>query len=95
MRLTGKHPFNSEARVDDLLSAGFITPSNLFYVVRNSAKLRKEENTMLRPSFQRNHGAVPRVSVEQAESWTITVSGLVENEQSFSLRDLKVRTSRV
>ena len=30
VRLTGKHPFNSEAKLEDLYDCGFITSSDLF-----------------------------------------------------------------
>ncbi|KAG8725079.1 hypothetical protein FRC09_009045 [Ceratobasidium sp. 395] len=71
VRLTGKHPFNCEARLGDLFAAGFLTPTELFYV--------------------RNHGAVPRVDEETARTWTVRVHGLVKNECSFSLQELKTR----
>ncbi|KAF8887006.1 nitrate reductase [Gymnopilus junonius] len=32
VRLTGKHPFNSEPKLKDLYAQGFLTPSNLFFV---------------------------------------------------------------
>ncbi len=32
IRLTGKHPFNSEAPLSELFNKGFLTPQNLFYV---------------------------------------------------------------
>ncbi|KAF8327132.1 uncharacterized protein EI90DRAFT_3225200 [Cantharellus anzutake] len=37
VRLTGKHPFNSEARLDKLFAAGFLTPTSLFYVRNHGA----------------------------------------------------------
>lgn len=37
VRLTGKHPFNSEAPLADLWKAGFLTPSSLFYVRNHGA----------------------------------------------------------
>ena len=37
IRLTGKHPFNTEAPLRDLVDAGFLTPSNLFYVRNHGA----------------------------------------------------------
>ncbi|KAG6809936.1 hypothetical protein H0H92_014018 [Tricholoma furcatifolium] len=37
VRLTGKHPFNSEAKLNDLFANGFLTPSNLFYVRNHGA----------------------------------------------------------
>jgi DMSO/TMAO reductase YedYZ molybdopterin-dependent catalytic subunit len=68
VRLTGKHPFNTEARLDELFNAGFLTPSNLFYV--------------------RNHGAVPRISRQDAEAWTLEVTGMVHRSQTFTLASL-------
>ncbi|TFK51423.1 hypothetical protein OE88DRAFT_1545674 [Heliocybe sulcata] len=68
IRLTGKHPFNTEARLPDLFKAGFLTPAHLHFV--------------------RNHGAVPRVSDEERDSWKIRVHGLVEREVDFSIEDL-------
>ena len=35
--MTGKHPFNAEAKLRDLYGAGFFTPSNLFYVRNHGA----------------------------------------------------------
>lgn len=55
VRLTGKHPFNCEAKLKDLYAQGFLTPSSLFYV--------------------RNHGAVPKVDQEMAESWKLEIHG--------------------
>jgi nitrate reductase (NAD(P)H) len=57
VRLTGKHPFNCEAKLNDLYAEGFLTPSNLFYV--------------------RNHGAVPKVDQEMAESWKLKIHGYI------------------
>jgi hypothetical protein len=37
VRLTGKHPFNCEAKLKDLYAEGFLTPSNLFYVRNHGA----------------------------------------------------------
>ncbi|QRV99692.1 nitrate reductase [Ceratobasidium sp. AG-Ba] len=71
VRLTGKHPFNCEAKLGDLFAAGFLTPTELFYV--------------------RNHGAVPRVDEEAARAWTLRVHGLVKNECTFSIEDLKAK----
>ncbi|QRW14245.1 nitrate reductase [Ceratobasidium sp. AG-Ba] len=71
VRLTGKHPFNCEAKLGDLFAAGFLTPTELFYV--------------------RNHGAVPRVDEDAARAWTLRVHGLVNNECTFSIQDLKAK----
>jgi nitrate reductase (NAD(P)H) len=35
--LTGKHPFNCEAKLTDLFASGFLTPGNLFYVRNHGA----------------------------------------------------------
>lgn len=39
-RNTGRHPFNSEAPIDDLMAAGFITPVSL-HIVRNHGAVPK------------------------------------------------------
>lgn len=36
----------------------------------------------------RNHGVVPRVTLEEAANWTIEISGLVDNPCTLSLADL-------
>ena len=45
VRLTGKHPFNCEARISTLYEQGFITPSALFYVRNHGAvpKVNEEQ----------------------------------------------------
>ncbi|KDR71724.1 hypothetical protein GALMADRAFT_229269 [Galerina marginata CBS 339.88] len=43
IRLTGKHPFNSEARLRELYEQGFITPSNLFFVRNHGAVPRIDQ----------------------------------------------------
>ena len=57
VRLTGKHPFNSEARLDKLFAAGFLTPTSLFYVRNHGAvpHVDQAENWRLRI-----HGLVER-----------------------------------
>lgn len=37
VRLTGKHPFNAEAKLNDLFSQGFFTSNNLFFVRNHGA----------------------------------------------------------
>ncbi|KAI6043896.1 hypothetical protein EDC04DRAFT_2866090 [Pisolithus marmoratus] len=77
VRLTGKHPFNCEARLSSLFDAviseisnaqGFLTPAHLHYV--------------------RNHGAVPRVSEQMAVEWALHIHGLVQREATFTLQQL-------
>lgn len=45
VRLTGKHPFNSEAKLTDLYSQGFFTSTNLFFV-RNHGAVPKVDAEM-------------------------------------------------
>ncbi|CAL1702986.1 unnamed protein product [Somion occarium] len=75
IRLTGQHPFNAEASLDALFSAGFLTPAHLHFV--------------------RNHGAVPKVDETKLRNWRIRVHGLVKEEYSFSLDDLRTRFQTV
>lgn len=42
LRLTGRHPFNSEAPLDDLMASGFITKTALHFVRNHGAVPRKE-----------------------------------------------------
>ena len=46
VRLTGRHPFNCEPPLKDLMGAGFITPSSLHYVRNHGAvpKIAWSEN---------------------------------------------------
>ncbi|KAF8805919.1 nitrate reductase [Phlegmacium glaucopus] len=44
VRLTGKHPFNAEAKLRELYAQGFITPSNLFYVRNHGAVPKVDQN---------------------------------------------------
>ncbi|KAF8599085.1 hypothetical protein BDV93DRAFT_539018 [Ceratobasidium sp. AG-I] len=57
VRLTGKHPFNCEARLGDLFSAGFLTPTELFYVRNHGAVPRVDEDAARAWSL-RVHGLV-------------------------------------
>ncbi|KZV71119.1 nitrate reductase [Peniophora sp. CONT] len=45
VRLTGKHPFNAEATLSELMSAGFFTPAHLHFVRNHGAvpQIKKEE----------------------------------------------------
>ncbi|KAJ1309428.1 hypothetical protein OPQ81_006204 [Rhizoctonia solani] len=57
VRLTGKHPFNCEAKLGDLFSAGFLTPTELFYV-RNHGAVPKVDEEAARNWNLRVHGLV-------------------------------------
>ncbi|KAI0962720.1 hypothetical protein AcW1_000015 [Taiwanofungus camphoratus] len=57
VRLTGKHPFNAEAPIPSLFSAGFITPSHLHFV-RNHGAVPTIDEEKLRDWKIRIHGLV-------------------------------------
>lgn len=59
VRLTGKHPFNSEAPLSSLFFNGFLTPQNLFYV-RNHGSVPKVTAQQARDWKLRVHGLVER-----------------------------------
>ncbi|TFK34600.1 nitrate reductase [Crucibulum laeve] len=46
VRLTGKHPFNAESKLQDLYAHGFLTPSNLFFV-RNHGAVPQIDKSMV------------------------------------------------
>ncbi|KAH7313228.1 nitrate reductase [Rhizoctonia solani] len=57
IRLTGKHPFNCEAKLGDLFAAGFLTPTELFYV-RNHGAVPRVDEEATRDWTLRVHGLV-------------------------------------
>lgn len=57
VRLTGKHPFNCEAKLDTLFKAGFLTPTSLFYV-RNHGAVPKVDEAAAKAWRLRIHGLV-------------------------------------
>ncbi|KAF8137711.1 hypothetical protein EV363DRAFT_1414909 [Boletus edulis] len=59
IRLTGKHPFNCEAKLSSLFEAGFLTPAHLHYVRNHGAVPRVNEN-IAREWTVRIHGLVQR-----------------------------------
>ncbi|KIJ15906.1 nitrate reductase [Paxillus involutus ATCC 200175] len=59
VRLTGKHPFNCEARLDTLFDAGFLTPAHLHFVRNHGAVPRVTEETALAWTIQ-IHGLVQK-----------------------------------
>ncbi|GAA98798.1 uncharacterized protein L969DRAFT_76523 [Mixia osmundae IAM 14324] len=59
VRLTGKHPFNCEAKIGTLFEQGFLTSSNLFYV-RNHGAVPKVDQQMADDWTIRIHGLVKR-----------------------------------
>ncbi|KAI5996354.1 hypothetical protein EDD15DRAFT_2419061 [Pisolithus albus] len=59
VRLTGKHPFNCEARLSSLFDAGFLTPAHLHYVRNHGAVPRVSEETATEWTL-RIHGLVQR-----------------------------------
>lgn len=83
---------STEARVNELYDAGWLTPSNLFYVVSASVRDNRLSRSCLR---KRNHGAVPKVDKDMAANWKLRVHGMVESECSFKLEDLMSRFETV
>ncbi|KAH7886818.1 hypothetical protein F5I97DRAFT_1058506 [Phlebopus sp. FC_14] len=59
VRLTGKHPFNCEAKLDSLFDAGFLTPAHLHFVRNHGAVPHVPSDTALDWSL-RIHGLVQR-----------------------------------
>lgn len=57
IRLTGKHPFNAEAKLQDLFAQGFITPSSLFFV-RNHGAVPRIDQQMANDWKLKIHGWV-------------------------------------
>ena len=87
VRLTGKHPFNAEARLDTLFAAGFLTPISLFYV-RNHGAAPKIP-TFSPSSSSPIDGVSSPVQLHAHSTWQVQVHGLVKYEQSFTVDDLK------
>ncbi|KAF9045792.1 nitrate reductase [Hymenopellis radicata] len=46
IRLTGKHPLNAEAKLHTLFNAGFVTPTELFFVRSHGAVPKIEDTTL-------------------------------------------------
>ncbi|KAG1862047.1 hypothetical protein DFJ58DRAFT_776165 [Suillus subalutaceus] len=59
VRLTGKHPFNSEARLGVLFECGFLTPAHLHFV-RNHGAVPQVNHEMATNWTIRVHGLVER-----------------------------------
>jgi len=57
VRLTGKHPFNAEAKLNDLFFQGFFTPSSLFFV-RNHGAVPQVDSKMAYEWKVQLHGYV-------------------------------------
>ncbi|KAF8601756.1 nitrate reductase [Ceratobasidium sp. AG-I] len=98
VRLTGKHPFNCEARLGDLFSAGFLTPTELFYVRNHGAVPRIDENTAQAWSL-RIHGLVKnecQFTLQELKSYfpvvtlpiTLVCAGNRRKEQNAVLKGL-------
>ncbi|KAI9569846.1 hypothetical protein HD554DRAFT_2327805 [Boletus coccyginus] len=67
VRLTGKHPFNCEAKLSSLFNAGFLTPSHLHFV-RNHGAVPRVTEDMAKEWTVQIHGLIQReltLTVEQ------------------------------
>ncbi|KAJ9115229.1 hypothetical protein QFC20_001096 [Naganishia adeliensis] len=92
VRLTGKHPFNSEAKLDDLFAAVSMMDC------KSSQGYDTEEVStcqgFLTPSelfYVRNHGAVPQINEDEGTNWRVSIEGQVANPLQLSIQDLKDR----
>lgn len=45
--------------------------------------------------YTRSHGAVPKIEGEVLQNWSLSITGLVENELKFSMQDLKTKFETV
>jgi len=98
VRLTGKHPFNAEARLDTLFAAGFLTPVSLFYVRNHGAvpniptfsptSLSPSSSPLPLPATEDIYPGIPP-QLHVHSTWNIRIHGAVEHEQSFTIDDLK------
>ena len=100
IRLSGRHPFNSETPLEDLVGRGFITPTALrknkaiLYVCTLEQDVLSQalHSSVGTADFVRNHGAVPNLSWD---THTISVSGLVDKPTTFTMADLVTKFDNV
>eukprot|EP00954_Amorphochlora_amoebiformis_P000066 5291-Amorphochlora_amoeboformis.AAC.1 len=93
VRLTGRHPFNCEPPLKDLMDAGFITPSNqidmhAFQTCQHLQYFRLGWvylHVQAPLHFVRNHGKVPKINWNDHK---ITVTGLVNKPCTFTMDEL-------
>lgn len=77
VRLTGKHPYNCEAKLADLWKAGFLTPSSLFYV-RNHGAVPTVTSQQATDWKLRIHGLVEREA-------SFSIQDLKDKFETFTL----------
>ena len=73
----GKHPFNVEPPIKDLLDEGFLTPSNLFFV-RNHGAVPRVDQEAAKNWTLRVHGLVH-------EEITFTIQDLISRFETVTL----------
>lgn len=97
IRLTGRHPFNAEPHLSDLMAAGFFTPSHLHFVRNHGAVPKLEWGThrlevkgLLNQSQQQQHSrdAAPSVGGDSDTASSVGIRSF-----TFSMDDL-VRGNR-
>ena len=94
VRLTGRHPFNCEPLLPDLMKAGFITPPQLHYVRNHGAPhplCCLASTSAVRPLCATLAGAVPKC---HWDTHKLSIDGLVEKPTTFSMDDLYAMPSR-
>ena len=96
VRLTGRHPFNCEPPLPDLMERGFITPTAL----RKQHKLidavqyviHSPDSCTCPAEYVRNHGPVPKLAWDNHK---ITVTGMVDKPMTFTMNDLVTKFENV
>jgi len=89
IRLTGRHPFNAEAKLQDLFSQGFITPSSLFFV-RNHGAVPEIDPQMANDWKLKIHGLVCREGlVLTFKLIDLSPRRLCSRPGTFTLEDLR------
>ena len=96
MRLTGRHPFNCEPLLPDLMKAGFITPPQLHYVRNHGAPHPLQDADLASTATVRRlcatlAGAVPKCTWDTHK---LSIDGLVDQPTTFSMDDIYAMPAR-
>lgn len=99
VRLTGRHPFNCEPPLPDLMERGFITPTALrkqplCMSDRDQTQLvaHPPDSCTCPAEYVRNHGAVPKL---EWDTHKISVTGMVDKPMTFTMNDLVTKFENV
>jgi nitrate reductase (NAD(P)H) len=93
VRLTGRHPFNTEPPLPLLMEHGFITPAALHYVRNHgeSASSRPPHPISSHEPRSPAAGAVPKISWHEHR---LSITGKVSNPTTFTMADLLAMPTR-